>query len=59
MNDAEKILKQELKRLDVKRCRMCADIKVFENEITKLLRQINKIDQQRLEICRELDGSIN
>lgn len=58
MNDAEKILKQKLKRLDTKRSRMCADIKVFENEITKLLQQINKVDQQRLEVCEKIDGSI-
>lgn len=59
MNDAEKILKQELKRLDVKRARMCADLQVFEKEVIKLLKQINKIDQQRLEVCKELDESIN
>ena len=57
MCDQEEILKQELKRLDAKRAKVCADVKVFENEVKKLLKQINKIDQERLEVCKELDES--
>lgn len=57
MNDQEEILKQELKKLDTKRSQICGDIKMFENEVVKLLRQINKIDQERLQVCKELDES--